>query len=79
MGVWNYPQEIWRSKDFLNSMIASSNKWELNLSDRPMELKIFAGAYQGDFELGGLSLTSLRIADGAADVNVNFSELNQVE
>lgn len=55
------------------------NRWELNLSDRPMELKIFAGAYQGDLELGGLSLTSLRIADGAADVNVNFAELNQVE
>ena len=53
------------------------NKWELSLSDRPMELKIFAGAYEGDLELGGLSLTSLRIADGAADVRVNFAEPNQ--
>jgi hypothetical protein len=53
------------------------NRWDLSLSDRPMELKIFAGAYAGDFELGGLSLTSLRIADGAADVRVNFAEPNQ--
>jgi hypothetical protein len=55
------------------------NKWELRLSDRPMVLKIFAGAYEGDLELGGLRLESLRIADGAADVNVNFAEPNQVE
>jgi hypothetical protein len=53
------------------------NEWDLSLSDRPMELKIFAGAYTGDIELGGLSLTSLRIADGAADVRVNFAEPNQ--
>jgi hypothetical protein len=54
------------------------NEWELSLSDRPMDLKVFAGAYSGDFELGGLSLTSLRIADGAAEVHVNFDQLNQV-
>ncbi len=53
------------------------NEWELRLSDRPIELKIFAGAYSSDLELGGLSLTSLRIADGAAEVNVNFDEPNQ--
>ena len=53
------------------------NEWDLNLSDRPMELRVFAGAYTGDFELGGLSLTGLRIADGAADVRVNFDEPNK--
>jgi hypothetical protein len=54
------------------------NQWDLQLGDYPMELKVFAGAYEGDFELGGLTLSSLRIADGAADVHVNFSEPNQV-
>ena len=55
------------------------NEWELHLSDRPMDLSVFAGAYKGDLELGGLSLSNLRIADGAAEVNVNFAEPNQVE
>jgi hypothetical protein len=53
------------------------NRWDLRLSDRPMELRIFAGAYAGNLELGGLKLTSLRVADGAADVHVNFAEPNQ--
>jgi hypothetical protein len=61
---------------FVNRVI---NEWELRLSDRPMDLRVFAGAYKGDMELGGLSLSNLRIADGAAEVNVNFEELNQVE
>jgi hypothetical protein len=54
------------------------NNWDLKLSDRPMDLRIAAGAYVGDMELGGLSLTSLRVTDGAADVQVNFDEPNQV-
>ena len=61
---------------FVNRII---NEWELRLSDRLMDLRVFAGAYKGDLELGGLSLSNLRIADGAAEVNVNFEELNQVE
>jgi len=52
------------------------NTWNLQLSDRPIDLKIMAGAYVGDFELGGLALTNLRITDGASDVNVNFAEPN---
>ena len=54
------------------------NTWNLQLSDRPMDLKIMAGAYIGEFELGGLALTDLRITDGAADVHVNFDEPNKV-
>ena len=61
---------------FVNRVI---NEWELRLSDRPMDLRVFAGAYKGDLELGGLSLSNLRIADGAAEVDVNFEEPNQVE
>jgi len=55
------------------------NTWDLQLSDSPMDLEINAGAYQGDYDLGGLSINSLEINDGAADVRLEFSELNQIE
>lgn len=55
------------------------NKWDFKLGSDPMALSIDAGAYDGTYELGGLSLTSLTIQDGAADVELNFSELNPVE
>ncbi len=44
-----------------------------------MNLVISAGAYQGDLELGGLSLKSLEVNDGAANVEMDFSEPNPVE
>ncbi|GAB4505759.1 MAG: hypothetical protein Fur0043_27570 [Anaerolineales bacterium] len=44
-----------------------------------MELTIEAGAYHGTYELGGLSLTGLTIKDGAASVQVSFSEPNPTE
>jgi len=55
------------------------NEWDLKLGNTPMDLTVKAGAYQGEFELGGLALTSLTIKDGAADVKINFSEPNQAE
>lgn len=55
------------------------NKWDLKLGAMKMDLVINAGAYHGDIELGGLSLRSLEIADGAADVRLEFSESNQIE
>jgi len=55
------------------------NTWDFKLGDEPMNLRIDSGAYQGRFELGGLSLTNLDIKDGAADVKLSFSELNKVE
>ncbi len=55
------------------------NNWDLQLSDIPANLKINAGAYVGKFDLGGLSLKNLEIADGASDVNLTFSEPNQSE
>ncbi len=54
------------------------NIWDLKLADIPMNLVIMAGAYHGRFELGGLSLYSLEITDGAADVQLSFSTPNQV-
>lgn len=55
------------------------NEWDLQLGSSPMELEISAGAYEGNFELGGLALTNLTINDGAADVSLSFSELNLAE
>ena len=55
------------------------NTWDFKLGTEPMNLRIDSGAYQGRFELGGLSLTNLDINDGAADVELSFSELNKVE
>lgn len=55
------------------------NRWELALGTYPMELEIAAGGYQGNFELGGVPLQELRIAEGAAKTEVSFSEVNPVE
>ena len=55
------------------------NTWDFKLGSDPMALNIDAGAYDATYELGGLSLTRLTIKDGAADVELNFSELNPVE
>lgn len=55
------------------------NQWDLQLGKSPMDLVIEVGAYDGDLELGGLSLKSLNINDGASDVELSFSEPNLVE
>lgn len=55
------------------------NEWDLRLGKTPMDLTIAAGAYDGNLELGGLSLKSLNIQDGASDVELSFSEPNLVE
>jgi len=55
------------------------NEWDLELGDQPMNLSIDSGAYEGQLELGGLSLTRLKIKDGASNVELSFSELNPVE
>lgn len=55
------------------------NEWDLKLSDTPMELRIQAGAYDANLELGGLSLKSLTVQDGASHVDLSFLEPNQAE
>jgi hypothetical protein len=55
------------------------NEWDLALGLDPMNLDIQAGAYQGRIELGGLALHSLKVVDGAADVELTFSSPNLVE
>lgn len=55
------------------------NIWDLKLGETPMDLNIQSGAYKGTFELGGLALNNLTIKDGAAEVELNFSEPNLTE
>jgi len=53
------------------------NTWDLQLGEAPMTLAVNGGAYTGKFELGGLSLTGLTVKDGAATVNLSFSQPNR--
>jgi hypothetical protein len=55
------------------------NVWDLKLGDAPMDLSIESGAYKGTFEFGGLALNNLTIKDGAAEVDLAFSEPNLAE
>jgi hypothetical protein len=52
------------------------NEWNLAIKNHPIDLKIKAGAYSGDFEFGGLSINNLSISDGAATVKLKFSTPN---
>ncbi len=55
------------------------NDWDLQLGKTPMDLSIEAGAYEATLKLGGLALKNLTVKDGAAHVNLSFSEPNLVE
>lgn len=62
--------------DFGNELV---NEWDLKLGSAPMRLTINSGAYEGSMDLGGLALQSLEVSDGAAQVNLQFSQPNTVE
>jgi hypothetical protein len=55
------------------------NEWDLQLGAASMDLVLAAGAYDGTIELGGLSLKSLDVKDGASHVELSFSKPNPVE
>jgi hypothetical protein len=55
------------------------NNWDLQFGSAPLFLRINAGAYTADYELGGLSLTGLEVTDGAADVDLKFSGTGRME
>jgi hypothetical protein len=55
------------------------NQWDLKLKDTPMDLTVTAGAYTGTYDLGGLAIKSLTVKDGAAHVELNFSQPNKTE
>lgn len=52
------------------------NDWKVNLGSGPMSLSINAGAYEGQYDFGGLSLKNLSINDGASKVVADFSSPN---
>jgi hypothetical protein len=55
------------------------NEWDLALGSVPIALTIAGGAYQAEYELGGLNLASVSISDGAADSRLNFASPNLTE
>jgi hypothetical protein len=55
------------------------NEWDLALGSMPLALTIDAGAYQAEYELGGLALKNLTVSDGAADSKLNFASPNLTE
>jgi hypothetical protein len=52
------------------------NEWALALGKSPIRLSVAAGAYEGIYELGGLTLQGLSIKDGAAKTEVTFDSPN---
>ena len=54
------------------------NEWNLKLGADPIRLRLTGGAYDGNFDLGGMALTDLYVSDGAATVKVDFSSPNTV-
>jgi hypothetical protein len=52
------------------------NDWNLELGKAPMRLRISAGAYDGSYDLSGLTLQYLSIKDGAAKSQVMFNSPN---
>jgi hypothetical protein len=52
------------------------NEWNLKLGQAPIRLMIEAGAYEGVFDLSGLSLQELDVADGVAKTQVVFRSSN---
>jgi hypothetical protein len=55
------------------------NEWDLSLGSQPLNLNIEAGAYQAEYQLGGLALTNLSVKDGASDVKMDFAAPNLAE
>jgi hypothetical protein len=71
-------QGNWRL-DGIPNLSQIRNEWDLQLGTSPIDLRIEAGAYKAEYELGGLALTNLTVRDGAAQSQVSFSEPNTTE
>ncbi len=71
-------QGEWRVEG-IPDMSNLKNEWDLSLGNVPINLNIQAGAYKAEYEFGGLSLTNLTVSDGAAEVELAFSEPNATE
>lgn len=55
------------------------NEWSLALGAYPMHLDLDIGAADADLDLGGLSLHSLTVDAGAADLTIDFSSPTTAE
>ena len=55
------------------------NEWDLSLGPAPLNLTVDGGAYQADYQFGGLALANLTIKDGAATSKVDFSAPNATQ
>ncbi|MCX6055783.1 MAG: toast rack family protein [Chloroflexi bacterium] len=55
------------------------NEWDLKIGPTPVDLSLSAGAYEGNLDLSGLSITNLSISDGASKSTVQFNSPNPVE
>lgn len=55
------------------------NEWDLKLGATPINLRVNAGAYNGQYELGGLALTDLYVADGASNISLGFARPNATD
>jgi hypothetical protein len=55
------------------------NSWNLQLGNQPMQISITAGAYNGNLDLSGVSVTNLEIQDGAGNAEVTFNTVNPVQ
>ncbi len=52
------------------------NTWELSFGTQPVDLDIRAGAFEGQFEFGGIALEKLNVFSGASSVEAHFSTPN---
>jgi len=72
-------QGVERSVD-LTALDRVKNDWQLALGNSvPVELRVTAGAYDGQIDLTGVPVTYLDISDGAGSAEVIFSAHNPVE
>jgi hypothetical protein len=55
------------------------NTWDLSFGSHPINLTIEAGAYQAEYQFGGLALTNLTVKDGASNVKMDFASPNLAE
>jgi hypothetical protein len=65
--------------DGIPDLQKTKNEWVLALGTSPLDMSVEAGAYEAEFELGGLAISNLSVSDGAAKNTVKFSSPNLTE
>ncbi len=62
-----------KSANFSRGVQNLINRWDLELGNRPIDLTLEAGAYEGNLDFSDVPLTRLKITDGASKVRVVFN------